>query len=77
MSDGMNVQCVVNFFCEAHAIVADTKAQLVHLALEFFNIAFAGLSESLEREENTHSSIAIEAADIGAGPLGPGDFLHA
>jgi hypothetical protein len=77
MADGMDAEGVVRFFGEAHAVIADAETQLARLSLEFFNVALAGLGEAMQYSEDAHGGIAVETADISAGALGPGDFLHA
>ena len=73
----MDAQGVFRFFGEANAVVANAEAQLARLSLELFDVAFASLSETMERREDAHGSVAVETADIGSGALGPDDFLHA
>ena len=73
----MDAEGVVRFFGEADAVVTDAEAQLAGLSLELLGVAFAGFSKAKEYGEDAHGGIAVEAADIGAGALGPGDFLHA
>lgn len=77
MTDGMDAQNVVQFFSETNAIVANAKAQLAGLSLELLGVALARLGETMEGEEDTHGGVAVETPDVGAGALGPGDFLHA
>ena len=74
MADGMDAQGVVRLLGEADAIVADTKAQLARLSLELFNVALASLGKAVQHGENAHGGVPIQAANVGAGALGPGDF---
>jgi hypothetical protein len=73
----MNAEGVVRFFGEAHAVIADAETLLARLSLELFNVPLAGLGEAMQYGEDAHGSVAVETADVGAGALGPGDFLHA
>jgi hypothetical protein len=77
MADGMDAEGVVRFFRETDAVVADAEAQLAGLSLELLDIALTGLGEAKECGEDAHGGVAVEAADVGAGALGPDDFLHA
>jgi len=76
MADGMDAEGVVRFFREADAVVTDAEAQFARVSLELLDVALIGLSEAKESLEDAHSSKAVEAADIGAGALGPGDLFH-
>lgn len=51
-------------FGKAHAVVADTQAQFAGLSLKLLHIAFAGLSEAVQRGEDAHSSLAIDTANV-------------
>ena len=73
----MDAEGVVRFFRETDAVVADAEAQLAGLSLELLDIALTGLGEAKECGEDVHGGVAVEAADVGAGALGPDDFLHA
>jgi hypothetical protein len=73
----MDAEGVVGFFSEAEAVIADAEAQLSGLSLKLLDVALAGLGEAMERGEDAHGGVAVETADVGAGTLGPGDFLHA
>jgi hypothetical protein len=77
MTDGMNAEGVIRFFGEADAVVADTEAQLAGLSLELLDVALASLGEAKKCGKDAHGGVAIETTDVGAGALGPGDFLHA
>lgn len=77
MADGMNVEDIARFFGEAGAVVANAKAKLAGLALELFHITFADLCKPMERGKDTHSGVPIQAANVGAGVLGPCDLPHA
>jgi len=69
-------QHIVGFFREADAVVTDAEAQFVGLSLKLFDVAVASLGEAKECED-AHGGVAVETEDIGAGALGPGDFLRA
>jgi hypothetical protein len=73
----MNAEGVLRFFGEADAVVTDAEAQLAGLSLKLLDVALASLGEAKECGEDTHGGVAVETADVGAGALGPGDFLHA
>jgi len=45
-------------FGEAHAVVADPQGRFAGLSLELLHIAFAGLSEAVQRGEDAHSGLA-------------------
>ena len=77
MTDGVDAEGVVRFFGEADALVTDAEAQLAGLSLELFDVALASLGEAKECGEDAHGGVAVETADVGAGALGPDDFLHA
>jgi hypothetical protein len=77
MVDGMDAEGVVGFFGKADAVVADAEAQLAGLSLELLDVALARVGEAQECGEDAHGGVAVETADVGAGALGPGDFLHA
>ena len=78
MTDGMNAEGVIRFFGEADAVVADTEAQLAGLSLELLDVALASLGEAKKCGKDAPSKVVrIETTDVGAGALGPGDFLHA
>ena len=73
----MDAQDVIRLFREANAVVANAKSQLARLSLKLFDVALASLSEAMERGKDAHSGVAVQAANVGAGAFGPGDFLHA
>jgi hypothetical protein len=77
MADGVDAQGVVRFSREADGVVTDAKAQFAGLSMELLDVALASLGEAKERGGNAHSGVAVETADVGAGALGPDDFLHA
>jgi hypothetical protein len=76
MQDGMDAQCLFWLFGETDAVIADAEAQLTRLSLELLNVAFAGFGETMEHREDAHGSVAVQTPNIGAGTLGPSDFLH-
>jgi hypothetical protein len=45
-------------FGEAHAVVADPQGRFAGLSLELLHVAFAGLSEAVQRGEDAHSGLA-------------------
>src|SRR5258708_36135133 len=65
MEDGVDAESVGMLFGEAHAVVADAQAQFAGLSLEFLHIAFAGLSEAVQRGEDANSGLAIDKANVG------------
>lgn len=66
MAYGMNMQDLARFFGESNAIISDPQAQFAGFSLELFDIALAGFRKALERHKNTHGSISIQAANVGA-----------
>ncbi len=76
MEDGMNVQGAAGFLRETDAVIADAEAQLTGFSLELFYISFAGLRKPAERGKDTHGSVSIQAANVSARVLGPGDLSH-
>ena len=58
-------------------VVADAEAELRRLdVLEALHVAFAGAGEAIQRGENAHGGLAVDAAHIGLGRFGPDDPLH-
>jgi hypothetical protein len=76
MTDGVDAEGVVRLFGEADAVVTDAKAQFAGLSLELLDVALASLGEAKERGEDARGGVAAETAYVGAGALGPDDFLH-
>jgi hypothetical protein len=70
----MNPDRAVRLVSEAYAIVADSQPQLAGFALEFLYITFASLSEALDRGEDSHRHLPVDAAYVGARILRPVDF---
>lgn len=77
VEDGVDAKRVGMLFGEAHAVVADAQAQFAGLSLEFLHIAFAGLSEAVQRGEDAHSGLAIDTANVSLSGDGKDNFLHA
>jgi hypothetical protein len=46
-------------------------------SLQHFDVALAGLGETMKRSEDANGSFAVQAPDVSASAFGPGDFLHA
>ena len=77
MKDGVDAESVGMLFGEAHAVVADAQAHFAGLSLEFLQIAFAGLSEAVQRGGDAHSGLAIDTANVSLSGDGKDNFLHA
>jgi hypothetical protein len=77
VEDGVNVEGAGRVLDEADAIVADAQAQIVGVALELLDVALAGAGEVVERGEDAHGGVAVDAAHIGARGWGEDDLFHA
>lgn len=77
MKDSVNAESVRILFGEADAVVADAQAQFAGLSLELLHIAFAGLSKAVQRGEDAHGSLAVDAAHVSLSGDGKDNFLHA
>jgi hypothetical protein len=75
VANGMDAQRVVGFFGETHAVIAHAKAQLANLSLQLLDVPLASLGEAMDGKEDAHGGVAVEAADGGAGALGPAIFF--
>jgi len=60
---------------EEKPVVGDAEPEFV-APLKRLHVALAGAGEAVERGENAHGSLAVDAAHIGLGLLGPDDPLH-
>ena len=76
MTNGVNPNRIISLIGEAYAIVADPQPQLAGLTFEFLYVALATLGETLDRSEDSHCRLSVDAADIGTRVLRPVDFLH-
>jgi len=56
-------------------VVGDAKPEFVP-PLKRFHIALAGVDEAIKCGKNTHGGLAVDAAYIGLGRVGPDDPLH-
>jgi hypothetical protein len=72
MEDGVNAYYAIRLFGEAHTVVSNAKAQFTRLSLKLLHIAFTGLGKAVKCCEDSHGSVAVEAADFGPGAHGPG-----
>jgi hypothetical protein len=71
--DPNRIACLVG---EAHAIVTNSQPQLAGLTFEFLHVAFTSLGKALDRGEDSHRHLPVDAADIGTRVLRPVDFLR-
>lgn len=63
-------------FGEAHAVVADAKAQFAGFSMDLLDIAFAGLSEAVQRGEDAHGSFTVDVPNVSLSGDGKDNFLH-
>jgi hypothetical protein len=66
----------VGLLNEAHPVIAYAEATLFGIPLKSLDITYTGFGEAVKRCEYAHGGGNVEAADIGAGLIGEGDFLH-
>ncbi len=77
MQDGVNVECAGRVLDEADAVIADAQAQIVGVAFELLDVALAGTGEAVQRGEDAHGGLAVDAAHVGARGWGEDDLFHA
>lgn len=58
-------------------IVTDAQAQIVGVALELLGIALASAGEMVQRGENAHGRVAVDAAHVGVRGWSEDDLFHA
>jgi len=75
--DGVNSESVGMLLGEAHAVVADAQAQFAGLSMELLDIALTGLREAVQRGEDAHSGLAVNAANVSLRGDGKDNSLHA
>ena len=76
MQDGVNVEGAGRVLDEADAIVADAQTQIVGVAFELLDVALAGAGEAVQRGENAHGGVAVDAAYVGTRGWGEDDLFH-
>jgi uncharacterized OsmC-like protein len=64
MEDGVNAENVGMFFGKTHAVVANAQAKFAGLSPELFHIAFTGCSKAVQRSQDAHCGLAIDAAHV-------------
>jgi hypothetical protein len=67
---------VVGLLGKADAVITNMKTQLVAFTLEFLDITFAGFGETVERREDAHSGLAVQATNVRTGTLRPYDIHY-
>jgi hypothetical protein len=77
VTHGVDLQDVTRLLGEADPVVPDPKSQFAGSSLQSLDVAFSAFREAIQRSENAHGGLPIQAANISPRAFGPGDFLHA
>lgn len=75
MKDTANLDSVRSGADEEEPIVSDAEPEFFS-SLERFYVAFAGIREAMQGDENAHGGGLVHAADIGLSRFRPDDALH-
>jgi hypothetical protein len=74
MEDTPDFEGIANVDKE-NPLVGDAEPEFV-ATLKRFHVAFASACKPIQRGEDAHRSLTINAAHIGLGEVGPGDSPH-